>query len=125
MKNIHPLAKGRSLLQFFAARISAFFYPLFAKYPRGILTAMFLAVIISAICCFTVLRTPGESPPNYFSKLPSISGQAKAQDNIPAKLQIIMSLRAELQGLEGKDSLSRNDSLRIEKLLSQLAISPH
>ena len=123
MKNLLPKANSAAFAQRTAARMAEFFRLLTLKYPRGILTAMFLLIIISAVCCFTVLRTASTSPPGYFSKMPSIYKGEKAQRNSPSKLQILMSLQAELQGLEGKDSLSGKDSLRIEKLLSQLPLS--
>lgn len=122
MKNILPLANG-GLAQRYATQVARFFKLFALKYPRGILSGMFALIIISAVCCFTVLRTASTTPPGYFSKMPSIYRGEKVQGNSPSKLQILMSLRAELQGLETKDSLSRKDSLRIEKLLSQLPLS--
>ncbi|TCD07694.1 hypothetical protein EZ449_14265 [Pedobacter frigidisoli] len=93
---------------------------LMLRHPVRILTLMLISIVISALCCFTILRQPKLPAQDTSLQIPVSKGEAQGAMDILGRLGVVMSLQAELKTLSGKDSLSASDSIHLENLLSRL-----
>lgn len=92
---------------------------LVANYPKQIFIGMIAVIIISFVLRFTVL-SPGQKEPQKNTAVlgPAISAMTKPTQQINQKMKVLedaTSLRAEIQTVLFKDTLTREDSIFIIK----------
>ncbi|WP_344848480.1 hypothetical protein [Pedobacter jeongneungensis] len=106
-------------------RISASLSGFFKKYPRAVFSLMVILMGISALLCFTLLRTESKKAPLEKKALLKVKGDLEEVGITVRRLRKTLEIREALKVLLTKDHLSPEDSLLMANMIAELERASH
>lgn len=95
------------------------------RHAKTIFCSMILLILISFFLTFFVLKTDSTNPKENLKKELSafpggLGGELSALQNLSSKALQIAELKAEIERIISQDSISKEDSIYLEKAIEQL-----
>lgn len=106
-------------------QISASLSGFIKKYPRAVFSFLVILMGISALLCFTLLRTESKKAPQEKKALLKVEGGLNEIGTTVSRLRRTLEIREALKVLLAKDTLSTQDSLLMASMIAELERASH